>query len=44
LPTRIAAPCGLAMTKQAIRALGKPAHVLYDLKYILPAQSADLRL
>lgn len=27
-----------------IRALGKPAHVLYDLKYILPAEQSDLRL
>lgn len=30
-------------TKQ-IRALGKQPHVLYDLKYILPASEADLRL
>lgn len=29
---------------QGIRALGKPAHVLYDLKYILPAEQTDLRL
>ena len=28
----------------AIRALGKPAHVLYDLKYVLSAQESDLRL
>jgi UDP-N-acetyl-D-galactosamine dehydrogenase len=27
-----------------IRAFGKPEHVLYDLKYILPASEADLRL
>ena len=27
-----------------IRALGKPAHVLYDLKYVLPAGAADARL
>lgn len=27
-----------------IRALGKQPHVLYDLKYILPASEADLRL
>jgi hypothetical protein len=28
----------------AIRALGKPEHVLYDLKYLLPAADSDLRL
>ncbi|MCP1714065.1 UDP-N-acetyl-D-galactosamine dehydrogenase [Kerstersia gyiorum] len=28
----------------AIRKLGKPAHVLYDLKYVLSADEADLRL
>jgi len=28
----------------AIRALGKSEHVLYDLKYVLSAQDADLRL
>ena len=28
----------------AIRALGKPEHVLYDLKYIMPAKDSDLRL
>ena len=33
-----------AMGTQAIRALGKPEHVLFDLKYILPAQDSDLRL
>jgi UDP-N-acetyl-D-galactosamine dehydrogenase len=27
-----------------IRALGRPDHILYDLKYILPAEMADLRL
>lgn len=27
-----------------IRAFGKNAHVLYDLKYLLPAESTDLRL
>ncbi|MFZ4711200.1 MAG: UDP binding domain-containing protein, partial [Zwartia sp.] len=32
------------MGAQAIRALGKPDHVLYDLKYILPAEQSDLRL
>ena len=25
-------------------ALGKPAHVLYDLKYVLDAKEADIRL
>lgn len=29
---------------EAIRALGKPEHVLYDLKYIFPAEQTDLRL
>lgn len=33
-----------AMGAEKIRALGKPAHVLYDLKYVLPASAADLRL
>ncbi len=28
----------------AIRALGKPQHVLYDLKYVLTAEEADIRL
>ena len=32
------------MGAEGIRALGKPEHVLYDLKYILPADAADLRL
>ena len=32
------------MGVQAIRALGKPEHVLYDLKYILSAEEADIRL
>ena len=32
------------MGAQAIRALGKPEHVLYDLKYILPKEATDLRL
>ncbi len=33
-----------AMGAAAIRALGKPSHVLYDLKYLLPATDSDLRL
>ncbi len=33
-----------AMGAAAIRALGKPGHVLYDLKYLLPATDSDLRL
>lgn len=33
-----------AMGAPAIRALGKPEHVLFDLKYILSAQESDLRL
>ena len=32
------------MGAEGIRAFGKPEHVLYDLKYILPADAADLRL
>jgi UDP-N-acetyl-D-galactosamine dehydrogenase len=32
------------MGTQAIRALGKSEHVLYDLKYLLPVDSSDLRL
>lgn len=30
--------------EQAFRAFGKPVHVLYDLKYVLPAGTSDLRL
>ena len=32
------------MGAKALRALGKKAHVLYDLKYILPADASDIRL
>lgn len=32
------------MGSDKIRALGKPLHVLYDLKYVLPADASDLRL
>ncbi len=32
------------MGEPAIRALGRDEHVLYDLKYVLPRGSADLRL
>jgi UDP-N-acetyl-D-galactosamine dehydrogenase len=32
------------MGVEAIRALTKPASILYDLKYLLPAQDSDLRL
>jgi UDP-N-acetyl-D-galactosamine dehydrogenase len=34
----------VAMGCEAIRALGKPEHVLYDLKYVLTANESDLRL
>jgi UDP-N-acetyl-D-galactosamine dehydrogenase len=34
----------VAMGCDAIRALGKPDHVLYDLKYVLTAEESDLRL
>ncbi|MDP2035597.1 MAG: Vi polysaccharide biosynthesis UDP-N-acetylglucosamine C-6 dehydrogenase TviB [Polaromonas sp.] len=33
-----------ALGAEGIRALGKPVHVLYDLKYVLAADEADLRL
>ena len=32
------------MSEQRIRALGKDSHVLYDIKYVLPPDAADLRL
>jgi UDP-N-acetyl-D-galactosamine dehydrogenase len=32
------------MGVQAIRALGKSEHVLYDLKYVLSQAESDLRL
>jgi len=32
------------MGANQIRALGKPEHVLYDLKYLLPADASDIRL
>ncbi|WP_421191700.1 Vi polysaccharide biosynthesis UDP-N-acetylglucosamine C-6 dehydrogenase TviB [Aeromonas jandaei] len=32
------------MGATAIRALGKPAHVLYDVKYVLPLGESDIRL
>ncbi|AVQ87622.1 Vi polysaccharide biosynthesis UDP-N-acetylglucosamine C-6 dehydrogenase TviB [Plesiomonas shigelloides] len=34
----------IAMGAEKIRALGKPVHVLYDLKYVLPTSATDLRL
>lgn len=33
-----------ALGAKGIRAFGKPKHVLYDLKYVLSAEQADLRL
>ncbi len=33
-----------ALGREGIRALGKSEHVLYDLKYVLPRDAADLRL
>lgn len=33
-----------AMGSDAIRALGKPEHILYDLKYVLAQSESDLRL
>jgi len=32
------------MGADAIRQLGTPGHVLYDLKYLFPATASDLRL
>ncbi len=32
------------MSAADIRAFGRPEHVLYDLKYVLPAQDSDIRL
>ena len=32
------------MGSDAIRAFGKPGHVLYDMKYLFPVQASDLRL
>jgi UDP-N-acetyl-D-galactosamine dehydrogenase len=32
------------MSVQAIRSLGKPNHLLYDLKYVLKADESDIRL
>ncbi|SEG57179.1 Vi polysaccharide biosynthesis UDP-N-acetylglucosamine C-6 dehydrogenase TviB [Marinobacterium lutimaris] len=32
------------MSAEALHALGKPKHVVYDLKYIQPAEACDLRL
>jgi UDP-N-acetyl-D-galactosamine dehydrogenase len=34
----------VAMGAAALHALGKPEHILYDLKYVLPAGASDLRL
>ncbi len=33
-----------AMGATRIRALGKPEHVIYDLKQVLPVEASDLRL
>lgn len=34
----------LELGAKGIRAWGKPEHVLYDLKYLLPKEAVDLRL
>ncbi|MDP3817151.1 Vi polysaccharide biosynthesis UDP-N-acetylglucosamine C-6 dehydrogenase TviB [Pseudomonas sp.] len=34
----------MAMGAESIRVLGKPAHIIYDLKYLLPAEDSHLRL
>jgi len=33
-----------ALGESQLRAFGKPVHVLYDLKYVLPVENSDLRL
>jgi UDP-N-acetyl-D-galactosamine dehydrogenase len=33
-----------ALGAEGIRTFGKPEHVLYDLEYVLPVNSSDLRL
>uniref|UniRef100_UPI0035627E66 UDP binding domain-containing protein n=1 Tax=Roseovarius sp. TaxID=1486281 RepID=UPI0035627E66 len=33
-----------ALGAVGVRGFGKPAHVLYDLKHVLPANESDLRL
>ena len=33
-----------ALTPEAIRGFGRPDHVLYDLKHVLPAGASDIRL
>jgi UDP-N-acetyl-D-galactosamine dehydrogenase len=33
-----------AIGSEKIRAYGKPVHVLYDLKYMLPKSESDMRL
>ena len=33
-----------AMGVGAVRALGKQNHIVYDLKYLFPAQATDIRL
>lgn len=40
----VAHSCFRDMGAQAIRSLGKPSHVLYDLKYIFQVGESDLRL
>ena len=32
------------MGVKAIRKLGRPTHILYDLKYVLPKDDVDIRL
>ncbi len=32
------------MGVEAVRAYGKKSHVLYDLKYVFPADASDIRL
>ena len=32
------------MGSDTIRSFGTPGHVLYDMKYLFPAQASDLRL
>ena len=47
MPVRAAVSFDLAITAmgvEAVRALGRSGHLLYDLKYVLPRGAADLRL
>ena len=44
LPLAIPHPQVREIGAAGIRSFGRAPHVLYDLKYVLPAEAADLRL